>query len=224
MTSQYYLGTLLALLPCYLCCHCYLVTTVALLPLLPCYLCYLVTTVTLLSLLPCITFVRLLPFFSLLPYYFHLQYVGVLIDANLNFKQHVDNHKLLVKLSKRIGVLGRIRNNITVDSSDNVYQSLVYPVMDYCDNAWSSIGKIERERLDRAQRRETKDPDAEKNLKLFPLHMWRDLNTINLTLVVIYFVLGFSFIFLANQKTQLLRLAFCRFLGKVSFLFLVVGN
>ena len=46
----------------------------------------------------------------------HYKYHAVLIDANLNFKQHVD--KLLVKISKRIGVLGRIRNNLTVDSAN----------------------------------------------------------------------------------------------------------
>ena len=46
----------------------------------------------------------------------HYKYLGVLIDANLNFKQHVD--KLLVKISKRIGVLGRIRNNLTVDAAN----------------------------------------------------------------------------------------------------------
>ena len=96
----------------------------------------------------------------------HYKYLGVLIDANLNFKQHVD--KLLVKISKRIGVLGRIRNNLTVDAANKVYQSLVLPVMDYCDVAWSSIGKIER-RLDRAQRRaakivlKTKDSDTKNN-------------------------------------------------------------
>ena len=97
----------------------------------------------------------------------HYKYLAVIIDANLNFEQHVD--KLLVKVSKRIGVLGRIRNNLTVDSANKVYQSLVFPVMDYCDVAWSSIGKIERDRLDCAQRwaakivLKTKDSDAEKN-------------------------------------------------------------
>ena len=70
----------------------------------------------------------------------HYKHLGVLIDANLNFKQQVD--KLLVKISKRIGVLGRIRNNLTVDAANKVYQSLLLPVMDYCDVAWSSIGKI----------------------------------------------------------------------------------
>ena len=115
----------------------------------------------------------------------HYKYLGVLLDSNLNFKQLVD--KLLVKISKRIGVLGRIRNNLTVDAANKVYQSLVLPVMDYCDVAWSSIGKIERDKLDRAQRRaarivlKTKDSDAEKNLKWLPLSMRRDMHTINLT-------------------------------------------
>ena len=115
----------------------------------------------------------------------HFKYLGVIRDANLNSKQHVD--KLLIKVSKRIGVLGRIRNNLTLDTANKVYQSLVFPVMDYCDVAWSSIGKIERDWLDRAQRRavkivlKTKDSDAEKNLKWLPLSMRRDMHTINLT-------------------------------------------
>ena len=41
----------------------------------------------------------------------------------------------MFKISKRIGVLGRIRNNLTVDAANKVYQSLVLPVMDYCDVA-----------------------------------------------------------------------------------------
>ena len=90
----------------------------------------------------------------------------MLTYTNLNFKQHVD--KLLVKISKRIGVLRRIRNNLTVDVANKVYQSLVLLVMDYCDVAWSSTGKIERDKLDRARRRrkivlKTKDSDAGKN-------------------------------------------------------------
>ena len=67
--------------------------------------------------------------------------------------------KLLFKISKRIGVLGRIRNNLAADPANKVYQSLVLPVMDYCDVAWSSIGII----------------------KWLPLSMRRDMHTINLT-------------------------------------------
>ena len=112
----------------------------------------------------------------------HYKYLGVLIDANLNFKQHLD--KIMAKISKRIGALGRIRNHLTFDAANKVYQSLVLPVMDYCGVAWSSIGKIERDKLDRAQKRaakivsKTNDSDAE---KLLPLSMRRDMHTINLT-------------------------------------------
>ena len=59
--------------------------------------------------------------------------------------------------------------------------------MDCCEVAWSSIGKIERDKLDRAQRRaakivlKTKDLHAERNLKWLPLSMRRDMHTINLT-------------------------------------------
>ena len=96
----------------------------------------------------------------------------------------MDKLHVLVKISKRICVLGRmIRNNLTVDSANKVYQSLVLPVMDYCDITRSSIGKIERNRLDRAQRRvakivlKTKDSHPEKNLKWLPLSMRRDMHT-----------------------------------------------
>ena len=49
---------------------------------------------------------------------------------------------VLVKISKTISVLGRIRNNLTVDTASKVHQSFVLPAMDYCDVAWSSIGKL----------------------------------------------------------------------------------
>ena len=68
-----------------------------------------------------------------------------------------------------------------------VYQSLVLPVMDYCDVAWSSIGKMEHDKLDRAQRRatmivlKTNDSNAETDLKWLHLFMRRDMHTINLT-------------------------------------------
>ena len=59
--------------------------------------------------------------------------------------------------------------------------------MDYRDVAWSSIGKIERDKLHQAQKRAAKivsksnDSDAEKNLKWPPLSMRLDMHTINLT-------------------------------------------
>ena len=87
----------------------------------------------------------------------HYRYFGVLVDANLNFKQHM--YKLLVKISKRFGVLERIRNNLTAG----------YGLLRCCME--QLIGKKERDNLNRAQRRaakivlKTTDSDVEKNLK-----------------------------------------------------------
>ena len=61
------------------------------------------------------------------------------------------------------------------------YQSLILPVMDYCDVAWSSSGKIERDKLDQAQRwavkivLNTNNSNAETDLKWLPLFTRRDV-------------------------------------------------
>ena len=65
-----------------------------------------------------------------------------------------------------------------------MYQSIVLPVIDYCDVAWSNIGTKISDKLDRAQRRaakivlKTRDADAEKNLKWLPLSIRRDMHTV----------------------------------------------
>jgi len=53
----------------------------------------------------------------------------------------------LVKISKRISVLSSIRKNLTVDAANKVYQSLVLPVLDYCDVTWNSIRKTTPDKL-----------------------------------------------------------------------------
>ena len=99
----------------------------------------------------------------------HYKYLGVIIDAHLNFNEHVD--KILIKVSKRIGALGKIRGNLTVGAANKVYQSIVLPVLDYCDVAWSITGTTVCDKLDHVQRRYVKivlattDDEAEKNLK-----------------------------------------------------------
>ena len=64
-------------------------------------------------------------------------------DASFYFMcERTDQAIVLVKISKTISVLGRIRNNLTVDTASKVHQSFVLPAMDYCDVAWSRIGKL----------------------------------------------------------------------------------
>ena len=59
---------------------------------------------------------------------------------------------VLFYADSNIGNISTVLNK-TVAAANEVYQSLVLPIMDYCDVNWSSIGKIELKKLARAQRR-----------------------------------------------------------------------
>ena len=84
----------------------------------------------------------------------HYKHLGITLDANLNFHEHVD--RLYCKLSSRLGALRRTRKHLTVDAANNVYTATILPLLDYCDIAWSSIGKTACARLDKLQERASK--------------------------------------------------------------------
>ena len=60
---------------------------------------------------------------------------------------------VISKAGKRIGMLGRLRNNLTVHSANIVYTSLIRPVIDYCDTVWACCGKGNAEQMEKLQRR-----------------------------------------------------------------------
>ncbi len=62
------------------------------------------------------------------------KFLGVLIDENLNWKNHIQS--LCLKLSKICGVLYKIRRNLTIDALKNLYYSLCYPHFIYCLSLW----------------------------------------------------------------------------------------
>ena len=81
----------------------------------------------------------------------HYKYLGIILDAHLNFKEHVAN--VFGKVSSRLGVLRRIRKNLTLDAANKVYKSTILPILDYCDVAWNSIGQNECKKLEQLQKR-----------------------------------------------------------------------
>ena len=60
-------------------------------------------------------------------------YLGVL-DENLSWKDHVEY--VSSKVSRRLGLLSRIRSCLTLEASKQVSTSLVQPLFDYADVAW----------------------------------------------------------------------------------------
>jgi len=79
-----------------------------------------------------------------------VKFLGVLIDCNLNFKEHVD--MVCSKVSRAIGAIRRIRCYITDYVLTTLYYSLIYSHLTYGILSWGNssecgINRIERLRL-----------------------------------------------------------------------------
>lgn len=64
----------------------------------------------------------------------HTKFLGVTIDENLNWINHIDN--INNKLSKATGILYRVRHNLTTEAMLSIYYTLFYPHLTYCVSIW----------------------------------------------------------------------------------------
>ena len=60
-----------------------------------------------------------------------MSHLGVTFDEHVNWNAHVKY--VMTKAGKRIGMLSRIRNNITVYCANVIYTSFIRRMFDYCD-------------------------------------------------------------------------------------------
>ena len=65
-----------------------------------------------------------------------VNFLGVYIDENLNWKPHI-NH-VCNKISKSIGILYKSRFYLSTKTKLALYYTLIYPYLSYCNTVWSS--------------------------------------------------------------------------------------
>ena len=58
------------------------------------------------------------------------KFLGVMIDQNLNWKQHILHVKK--KVSRGLGTIRKARKYLNYESLRTLYHSFVYPYLDYC--------------------------------------------------------------------------------------------
>ena len=63
-----------------------------------------------------------------------VKYLGVTFDANLTWKNHID--ELCLKLSKTVGVVSKLRYYVNIDELKILYNSLIYPFFTYGVHIW----------------------------------------------------------------------------------------
>ena len=82
---------------------------------------------------------------------FKYKYLGVVMDYCLSWRDHV--HHALMKASAKVGMLRRLRDDISMHTANIVYKSYVLPTLDYCDTVWNCCNTGDEEKLERLQRR-----------------------------------------------------------------------
>ena len=85
---------------------------------------------------------------------FEFKYLGVVFDEHISWNSHVKY--VLSRAGKRLGMLGRIRGNLTSDCANSIYTAYIRPIMDYCDTVCNCFGIGNSSSLERLQRRVTK--------------------------------------------------------------------
>ena len=82
------------------------------------------------------------------------KYLGIYLDECLSWKDHIKS--VVSKAGKKIGMLGRLRYNITTRSANVIYTSFIHPVMEYCDTVWTCCGKGNAQDIEKLQNRATR--------------------------------------------------------------------
>ena len=73
------------------------------------------------------------------------KFLGVQVDENLSFHQHISH--LIRKMAKYVPILYQTRNSLSNESLKLIYNSLIYPNLIYCISVWGSCAKIHRNQL-----------------------------------------------------------------------------
>ena len=66
----------------------------------------------------------------------HTKFLGVIIDSELSWKNHVDF--VCSKIAKNIGIMTKARSVFSKDTLLSLYYSFIYPYINYCIHVWGS--------------------------------------------------------------------------------------
>lgn len=80
------------------------------------------------------------------------KYLGVQIDAKLNFKGHIDY--VISKIAKKHGIFSRLRGKLPFWSKIFLYKTLIAPHIDYCSSILFLASETQLKRLQRLQNKQ----------------------------------------------------------------------
>jgi hypothetical protein len=79
------------------------------------------------------------------------RYLGVMLDSNLSYKDHINY--VYTKVSKSVGILYKLSSNVPKDVFMSLYYSFIYPYLTYCVVVWGGAADVHVDRLLMLQKR-----------------------------------------------------------------------
>ena len=125
------------------------------------------------------------------------KFLGVILDKNLNFGEHIRYIK--GKVSRGLGILYKCRRLFTHETLLTLYNSFVFPYFNYCVSVWGNTFSSYLEPLIKMQKRAVRIvAGAERNSHTSPI--FKRLNTLKLSQIYLYKVQLFAFKFHKTQR------------------------
>ena len=82
----------------------------------------------------------------------YVNYLGIIIDAKLTWKPHIDY--IALKISKTIGIISRLRHFVPTNTLLNIYRSLISPYLQFGIALWGGqAANIHMDKLLKLQKR-----------------------------------------------------------------------
>ena len=69
-----------------------------------------------------------------------LKYLGVVIQKNLTWNEHIES--LIAKVNQRIGLLNRFKHLLPLNARVALYNALIRPLFDFADTFWGDRDNI----------------------------------------------------------------------------------
>ena len=71
--------------------------------------------------------------------------------CHLTFNEHITY--VTAKVSKKLGILSRVRPLLTTESANRLYKSMILPLLEYCDVTWHGCSNENQKKIERMQNR-----------------------------------------------------------------------
>ena len=104
-------------------------------------------------------------------------YLGVLIDDRLSWKNHI--HSINMKLRKGIGILNKLKEYVTLPTRKSLYYSLIFPYLDYNIINWSSAAPTNMNCLELSNKKAIRT-NLSKDKREHTLPLFKELNILPL--------------------------------------------